>query len=437
MYEKILRYFREDLWNFSLSQEKGFRYFFFKVLRILSLAIRGFFRDRCALHASSLTYYTVMASVPTLAIAFAISGAFGYHDDLRRRLLQHFAQNRDVLEIVFSFVDRMIDQAKGGLIAGIGLLILFWSVIQLLSNLESAMNEVWKVKKLRTWRRILSDYFALMLLGPLFFVIASSTAVFLVHKLSIGIHDLNLHAFLSGLLLFIVQLMPYCLFWFLFAFIYLFMPNTRVSFSSALLGGIVGGSAYVIVQWAYLLFQFGVSRYGAIYGSFAALPLFLIWIQVSWFLLLFGAEITYADQTLQKHEFEEFSKRISPSYKKLLSLFAVQKVVLRFLREEPPLTRELFSRSYGIPFSLASDILDELSSASIFIETPSGFMLTRSADQLRIADVFEALMNRGVSDFPFIDSTQLAPFRAMLDDVYSHMRTSSHNQLLCHVSDSV
>jgi membrane protein len=437
MYEKILRYFREDLWNFPLSQERGFRHFFFKALRIFSLAIRGFFRDRCALHASSLTYYTVMASVPTLAIAFAISGAFGYHDDLRARLLQHFPQNRDVLEILFSFVDRMIDQAKGGLIAGVGLLILFWSVIQLLSNLEHAMNEVWKVKRLRTWRRIFSDYFALMLLGPLFFVIASSTAVFLVDKLSIGVHDLNLHVFLSGLLLFIIQLAPYCLFWFLFAFIYLFMPNAKVSFSSAFLGGVIGGSTYVIVQWAYLVFQFGVSRYGAIYGSFAALPLFLIWIQVSWFLLLFGGEITYADQMLEQHEFEEFSKKISPGYKKLLSLLAVHKAVLRFLHEEPPLTRELFSRVYRVPFALTSDIFDELVLASIFIETPNGFLLTRSADQLRVSDVLEALMNRGISDFPFISPEQLAPFRTMLDDFYSHMRTSSQNQLLCHVSNPI
>ena len=140
---------------------------------------------------------------------------------------------------------------------------------------------------------------------------------------------------------------------------------------------------------------------------------------------------------LEQHEFEEFSKKISPGYKKLLSLLTVHKAVLRFLHEEPPLTRELFSRVYKVPFALDSDIFDELVSASIFIETPNGFLLTRSADQLRVSDVLEALMNRGISDFSFISPEQLAPFRTMLDDFYAYMRTSSHNELLCHVSDPI
>lgn len=437
MYEKIRRYFLEGLWNFPLRRQKGWRRVYWKNLRIASLAIRSFVQDRCMLHASSLTYYTVMASVPALAVSFAVARGFGYHEYLRNQLLDRFEQNREALLVLFTIVDKMIEQVKGGLLAAVGLIVLFWSIIQLLSNLESSLNEIWKVKKLRTWRRIFSDYFALMILGPCFFLLASSAAVFLVHRLISGIQALSLNPFLSGILIFIAGLIPYCLFWFLFTFTYLFMPNTKVPFSSAFLGGVIGGSLYVVVQWIYLFFQFGLSRYGTIYGSFAALPLFLIWVQISWLLLLFGAQISHADQTFQQHEFEASSKRASLGYKRLLSLWIVHTVVARFLKGDPPLTCEMLLGRYQIPYALISPLLDELTAAGLLLETPNGYLPAKPAGDIRIADVLAALDNQGASDFPFIDSEKLAPFERALNRFHAQIHASPDNKRLCHVPYSL
>ncbi len=274
MFLKIRQYLLEDLWNFPLASERGWKHFFFKSLRISVLSIRGFFQDPCMLHASSLTYYSIMATVPILALSFAIAKGFGFHDFLRDRLLLRFQDNQQVLHQLLLFIDGMIEQAKGGVIAGMGIVLLFWSVTQLLSNLERSMNHIWKVKKLRSWRRIFSDYFALMLIAPCLFFLSMSVSILFVKKAEAGIDALHLGSFLANTLHFIAELVPYCLFWFLFTFIYLFMPNKKVPISSAFLGGVIGGTIYLIVQLGYIYFQFAFNRFGAIYGSFAAVPPF-------------------------------------------------------------------------------------------------------------------------------------------------------------------
>lgn len=165
--EKMKNFFRDDLWNFPLSRETGWRHFKFKWLRIFYLAVRGFSQDKCTLSASSLTYYTLMSIVPILAMSFAIARGFGYHESLRVQLLQYFQDQNTALVELFNYADKFLEQARGGVIAGIGLVILFWSVALLLSSLEEILNHIWGTR-MRSWRRIVSDYFALMFIAPFF-----------------------------------------------------------------------------------------------------------------------------------------------------------------------------------------------------------------------------------------------------------------------------
>jgi len=432
MYQRIRNYFLEGLWNFPLRKETGSRRFWLKSLRITVLSIRHFFQDQCMLHASSLTYYTIMAALPILFMLFVIARGFGFHHFLRDQILQRFAQSQDVLLQIFQFVDHMIDQAKGGVIAGMGIVLLLWSITQLLSSLESAMNQIWKIKKFRSWRRIFSDYFALLLIGPCLLLFSMSASVFFVHKAQQGIAALHLGHFLTGALVFIAQLVPYCLFWFLFTFVYIFMPNKRIHLSSAFLGGVVGGTIFLIVQWGYLYFQAGFNRIGAIYGGFAAFPLFLLWVQVSWFILLLGAEISYAHQTLDTHEYEEKSKGASLSYKRLLSLWIVHLATSKFMKGES-FTREAVMVRYQIPHALAVPILDDLVNSGILQDTPQGLLPAKPVEQLRISDVIAALETKGGSDFPFIDATALAPFERALASFSDLIEESSENKPLYHL----
>jgi membrane protein len=434
--ERIKHYFREEIWNFPLKREKGWSYFKFKWLRIGYLSMRGFSRDNCTLSASSLTYYTLMSLVPVLAMAFAIAQGFGYKDVFRKQLLQSFQDQNMALNEFFSYADKFLEQARGGVIAVASLIILFWSVALLLNSLEDILNHIWGAK-MRSWRRILSDYFASMFIAPFLFLLASSITVFAVGQLENGIRLLPVPFWAISLLLFFANLLPYGLFWAFFTFIYLFLPNTKVHFRSALLGGLFAGCFYVALQWAYIYFQVGVSRYGAIYGSMAALPLFLIWIQVSWFLLLFGAEISYAHQTLEEHEYEGTASRVSVRFKRILSLWIVHLTIRKFLKREAFLTKEMLLKESHLPVSLAVSLLHELVRAKLLLETKEGYIPARSVDEMRVSDVLEALESSGSGDFPFVDMKYLAPFQRALETFRAQIENSPENGLLRHVPDSI
>jgi membrane protein len=436
MLKKWAIFFSEELWDFHLSDKHGYERFFYKWLRICCLSIRKFFQDECNLAASSLTYYTLMSIVPILSMSLAFANAFGYHEILRRDLLEHFQDQNGVLTALFEYADRLLPQASGGLITGIGLLLLFWSIVLLLNRLEKILNRIWDVKKMRSWKRLFSDYFAILVIGPFFFILFNSISVFVVAHLQAGVSLLPIGPFGTSPLLLLVQLIPYALFGLLFSFIYLFMPNAKVSLVSALLGGIFTGYLYVVVQCGYIYFQTGVSRYGAVYGSMAALPLFLIWVQLSWFLLLLGAEISHAHQTSNLHEFEKRAGRVSQSFKRLLSLWMVHLCMVRFLEKQTPITRDLLVERYRIPVALVAPILKELIGCGLLIECRGGLIPGRSPEELRISDVLRALDQHGTHEFPFLESKILAPFEAALDQFRLQIENSPQNQLLKHVSHS-
>lgn len=436
MFQKIKRFFRRELWEFSLRDLEGRRHFFFKALRIGVLAVRGFVRDKCFERASSLTYYTLMSVVPVLAMTFAIARSFGYQEYLQRDLLERFQEQRDVLLQILPISNRLIQQAKSGIIAAVSFAILFWSVTQLLSNLESALNAIWGVKKLRSWRRLFSDYFALIVIAPLFFVLSSSVMVYIVKYLEEFAKLSSFEPLVAAFLWFFVHLIPYALFWILFAFIYLFMPNTRVRFFSALVGGFIAGTLYVVLQWGYIYFQIGVSRYGTIYGSFAALPLFLIWVQLSWFLLLFGAEITFAHQTHEQREYETVAERTSYQFRLAIALWIVQICVERFLKKEGPVSVDLFVRQYQIPYSIAQPLLRELTEAGLLAEGKGNkescrvYILNHDPDQLRISDVLNILQERGGNDLTLSPSPAFDRLRQAMQSFREQILHSPDNLLL-------
>ncbi|MES2272652.1 MAG: YhjD/YihY/BrkB family envelope integrity protein, partial [Chlamydiota bacterium] len=202
-------------------------------------------------------------------------------------------------------------------------------------------------------------------------------------------------------------------------------------------GGLFAGCLYVILQWGYIYFQIGVNRFGAIYGSMAALPLFLIWLQLSWFLLLFGAEISHAHQTLADHEFEESASQVSFSFKRIVSLWIVHLTVNRFLKREAPLSLELLTKFYQLPRALVIPLLKELVDCHLLVEVKGGYIPGRPIEELRISDVFDALESRGISDFPFIHSRQLAPFADLMDQFREQIEKSPLNILVHHVPHSL
>jgi membrane protein len=432
MWEKIGQYFTCELWNFPLSQERGWNAFFVKWVRIAYLSTRGFLQDRCSLTAAALTYNTLMAIVPILAMGIAIAGGFGYHKVFKNQLLYYFEEHSSAIIELFKYADIFLEKSQGGLFAGIGFAFLFLTVTFLLMNLETVFNHIWKIKKIRSLSRLFSDYLALMLFTPLFFILASSLSIFIVSYLEGKVALLPLVTWIHSFFLFLVQLIPYCLFWLFFTSLYFFIPNTKVKFSSAWVAGFFIGTLYPLAQWAYIYFQIRVNSYGAVYGSLAALPLFLLWVNLSWLLVLFGAEISYAHQTLEEHEFEEKAYKMSYSFKRLLSLWIVHLNLKKGF-----ITKEMLIKGYQLPFSLAKIILEELVNSSLIHETRGGYVPSHKLEQMKISDVIEALESEGEKDFPFIQAKALAPFEKALEAFRKQIESSPANIGLANVSHSI
>jgi membrane protein len=241
----------------------------------------------------------------------------------------------------------------------------------------------------------LSDYFAMMMIGPFFFIIASSVTVFIVGRLQEFVAKMALYDPVSHFLIFWIKLVPYAVIWILFTIIYIVMPNTKVRFIPAVVGGVIAGSIYQIFQWAYIYFQIGVSRYGAIYGSFAALPLFLIWMQLSWLTVLAGAEISYACQHLTRFEFCSRFKKLSHHLKTLLCLWIVHQAVHRFIANLEPLSKIEIHQELEVPFPIIDELTDELCACGLLTELKAKkerkFQIARSPRHLRIQDVIDAV----------------------------------------------
>jgi membrane protein len=342
-------------------------------------------------------------------------------------LLEKFHEQHIAVFEIVAFAETLLAESGGGLIAGIGAILLFWTAIQLLGNIEEALNHIWDVHKKRPLRHMITEYFSWLFIAPLLFVVSNSVAVLVIRHAELWIGDVKF-------LLFIIRLIPYALFWLFFSFLYYFLPNAKVRYASALIGGMVSGTLYFLVQLGYIYFQVGVNRYGAIYGSLAALPLFLLWIQVSWFILLFGAEVSYAHQTLDKHEFEGMAKQASPNVRKILSLWMLHLIMKRFQETRKGVTLTWLIRHCRIPIALAIPTLEMLHEAGLLVEIREGpsYIPSRFTDQFRISDAIIAIESTGKSadELPFLRAKELEPFERALGIFQDLMERSSDNRLL-------
>ena len=407
-----------------------------RCLRVLLLALRGFREDACMLRASSLTFYTLLSIVPVVALAFGIAKGFGFQRMLETKLYQIFPGQDEVVTQVVAFAQRLLDTTQGGVIAGFGLLLLFWAVFKVLGNIEHSLNQIWQVNKESTLVRKLSDYLAIMLLGPFLIFLQSTTTVFVTTQIDLVIQKIPLLGFMSPLILFSYDMIPYFILWGLFTLVYLVMPNTRVKFLPALIAGVIAGSGYQLLQELYFTFQIGAARYNAIYGSFAALPLFLAWLQLSWLIVLLGAEISYAVQHVGHYEFERDTTHASPGLRKLVALRITLFLVRRFGEGKTPVDVDQIADELGLPLTLTSRVLRELTESGILKEVQltesdaQGFMPARDVDHYTISYILDALERRGVNGIPLPESPEFVALSEALEDLRLTIQQAPANKRL-------
>ena len=433
---KLINFVRFDIWRAGARDLSRTKYFLVKQLRILILTFRGFRKDKCALSASALTFYSILSVVPVVAMAFGIAKGFGFQKLLEKQLLEKFQAQQEVMNRIVSFAHSLLENTKGGIIAGIGIVFLLWTVIKVFGQIERSFNDIWEVKIPRTLGRKFSDYLSIMLISPILFILSSSVTVFITTQITAITQKVALLGVFSPVIFLVLKFIPYGLIWILFIFMYILMPNTKVRFSSGLIGGVIAGTIYQIAQWAYITFQVGVAKYNAIYGSFAALPLFLIWIQLSWLVVLFGAEISFAYQYVDTYESEPDGRPISPAFKRLLSLQISCLVISRFSKAEPPLSASKIAKTLEIPIRLTQHILGELTEARILSDTESKknkevyYQPARDINAITINSVIEALEQIGVDSIPVAETAELRLLSDALKTLNEEIEKSPANRLL-------
>jgi len=434
--KQFIHFITVDIWRIPLEELPKRKSFLYSQLRIILLAYRGFKEDRVQLRSSALTYYTMLSLVPVLALIFGIARGFGIETLIREQLMKNFQGQREVLQWVLDFANRMLEITHGGWVAGIGLLILFWSVLQVLGNIEGAFNQIWQISKSRSYIRKLSDYFAILLFAPILMILSGSFTVVITARITEIAEGNSILGYIGPALVFLIRLAPYVMMWVLFMLLYLVMPNTRVKFSSALLAGIVAGTLFQIIQWGYVTFQVGVSRYNAIYGSFAALPLFMIWVHISWLIVLFGAELSFAYQNVKQYEFESDTETISLTlYRKILLLVMIR-VVKNFAKGDPPLTYEALSDLLKLPVRLVRRVLNELLEAGLVVETVTddpkerGYFPALDISRITVSYVLSRWQERGSHHLRIPDVAEYTHIEKALKDYDLAAEKSAGNLLV-------
>jgi len=431
----LFNYLKTGIWRIPLATVQQPKAFIIRLVRTLLLTIRGFVTDNCAIRASSLTFYTLLSIVPVAALAFGIAKGFGFDKLLEKEVLESFAGQEEVVLKIIDFAHSLLENTKGGLIAGIGIVLLFWSVIKVLHHIENTLNHIWSVGP-RSFGRKFSNYLAIMLICPILIIVSSSVNVYITSQVTTITGKIALLEMVSPLIFKSLTILPYGLTWIMFTLIYLVMANTRVSLSSGIMAGILAGTFFHLAQTIYISAQINVAQYNAIYGSFAALPLFLIWLQVSWLIVLLGAEISYAHQNVANYEFEPDYQKAGIAFKKLVALQITHLLVNKFKNGENPATAQQISQHLTIPPRLTHQILADLVDSGILSATSSNkkretaFQPARDINTLSIGFIIDALEDKGENNLNVARTRELEILSESLRSFRDEVSKTPANRLL-------
>jgi membrane protein len=433
LFKRISYFLNHNLWRLRIDKLTKKQGFLLKQIRIFFLAIKGFNDDKCILKATALTYYTLFSIVPVIALAFAIAKGFDYQETLKQIISLKFSDQKDILNQAFLYADKMLANTKGGLIAGVGIILLLWSIIKLLSSIENSFNDIWGIKRDRTWTRKITDYLSIMLIGPIFIIISGGLTIWLKTSLNDVASNVEL---ITPIQIVFLKLFSFSLIWAMFVFLYMALPNTKVTFKVSAFGSLIAAILFELLQWAYVSSQIGVAQYNKIYGSFAALPLFLIWIQYTWFVVLYGAELTSATQNVEHYELENDINNISDRYKRVIALMIANQVVKNFTEGKTALTSHEIATKLDLPLRLAKLIINEfietgvLNEVKILNDTETGYQPAISDAKLTVKFIIDKLDEKGVNQLPIDDSKELATVNSLMKDMDEVLNTTKGNMLV-------
>jgi membrane protein len=416
----------KKLWVVRIHKLTKGQGFIVKQLRIYALAIKGFNEDKCLVKATALTFYTLFSIVPILALVFGIAKGFGYEKNLQDQIMANFSQYSNVLGDLFESANKLLATTQGGLIAGVGIALLLWSVMNLLISIENCFNEIWEIKKGRTWFRKITDYLTISIIAPIFVILSTGLTVLIKAELTHVV-------FLSQSATVLLKVIAFLMMSGVFTLIYVILPNTKVNLRSAFAAGVFCTLFLELLQWVYLSFQIGAVRYNAIYGSFAALPLLLIWMQYSWYVVLFGAELAFANQNVDHYELENEIENMSVRYRRVIALMITNLVVKNFNEGNKAFTAMEISKKLDLPIRLSRNLINELVETKVFIEVKlendkdAAYQPGISDSKLTVKYIIDKLDEKGINELPISDSNELKTIHGLMLDMDQVLNNAKGN----------
>lgn len=427
---------RTDIWKTPMDRLTGTKAYWIRQVRIIYMVIKGIRRDHIYIKASALTYFTILSVIPLIALAFGIAKGFGLQDELRAQIIMQFHNQEQVMAWILDFANNMLEEASGGWIAGVGIALLFYTVGQLLNYVETTINTIWRVDETRVWYRKMTDYLAIIIMVPIIFIASSSVTVLANTKLNDLLNQSEMLEVLKPVVSFLVKLVPYILLCILATAAFLVMPNTRVKIRPAIVAGLITGVALQVLQILYVQSQMGISKLGTLYGSFAAIPLLMIWAQVTWVALLMGAQLSYYMQNITRYEFEFDVQTVSPKQKKRLSLLVMHCLTDDFIKGVKPRAPEEISNDLSLPVRTVHECLDQLRDSELVTElwdeTEDRYVYQPATDinRMTLSFVLDKMESSGSIHKIVVNNTDYKKIDTALNRFDSMIASSETNILL-------
>lgn len=371
-----------------------------RIIKTLNLSVRSFLDRDLQLQAAALTYSTVLAIVPAFALLFAIGRGFGFQNLLEDQLYAFLPAQRTAITASLKFVDSYLAASSQGVFVGVGIIVLLWTLISLLSGIESAFNRIWDIKQDRSLYQKVTDYIAICLIIPVLMICSSGVQIFMSTIIQT---KLNL-PFLTPIFNNLLELAPLVLTWLAFTLSFYLIPNTKVKFKYSAIAGALTAIAFTIVQLLFVNGQIYVTKFNAIYGSFAFLPLLLVWLQLSWLILLLGCALTYAMQNVFVYNFLGDVQDVSPDYQRKVALVTMAAITQRFINHREPLTCAEISIKFDLPIRLVRHLTEKLLNSGLLYkvilkDNRFGLAPAYDTNTFSAAELFQTLDKIGRDDF--------------------------------------
>ncbi len=391
---KLSDFLRNEVWHDPKDGGRVY-FFYYQAVRIILLTIHGLRNRLILLRASALSYTTLLAIVPLLAIAFSMLKGLGFHSRLEHVLINFLtAEQEELTSRIIEYIANTNFKALG--VFGTALLI--YASVMMLSNVERTFNDLWGVPQHRSIPRKISNYISVLFLGPFLMVLA--TAMIASFSSNTVVTALTGNEIFEPFFVLFSKIIPHAVLWVAFTVMYIFMPNTRVKFIPALVAGIICGSIWEGAFRMYTDFNIGLTRYNTIYGTFAVLPVFFIWLYISWLIVLIGAQLSYAIQNVRSYQQEMNFFDVGYDQKEEMTLNIMLKICTIFHNGLPQIGVEDLSGMLSVPVRLVREITQQLCDHGLLQEISGDeitFQPSKNINLITVLDVCNALRHAAES----------------------------------------